>query len=125
MEQSALSLGDSVLKVPFFGSHLRAFEVILEVLRDVNLQGVLEVGARHEHLQGDKHFWDEKGRAPLAILFQDVKANAAQFVDVRMVDFRAEQTQWRDHRVLWWEVDLHLVFSTLIHSFGGPFQLNE
>ena len=130
MDQAAaqaapLSLANSVCKVPLFGSHLRAFEVILEVLRDVNLQGVLEVGTRHEHLQGDKHFWDEKGRAPLAILFQDVQANATQFVDVRVVDLRAEQTQRGHHRVLWWEVDLHFVFSTFIHSFGWPFKLYE
>ena len=122
-QPSSWSLADSVFEVPLPCPHLRSLKVLREVFSDLDLQGVLEVGTRHEHLQGDQHLGDQECRAPLVL--KDVQADAAKLVDVRVVDFGAEQTLGRNHWVLRREVNFYLVFSTLVDCLCWTIKLHE
>ena len=123
LQQSSWSLADSVFEVPLLCPHLRSLEVIREMIRNLNLQGVLEVGARHKHLQRNQHLGDLERRAP--VFLEDVQADAAELVDVRVVDFGAEQTLGRNHWVLRREVDFYLVFSTLVDCLCRTVKFHE
>ena len=74
-----------VAQVPLAGSVQGVCLVRLPVLGRVVGQRVVRVRRGKKGLNTEENRADLKGRAPLVL--KDVKANAAQLVDVRMVDF--------------------------------------
>lgn len=56
--------------------------------------------------------------------FQDIQADAPEFIDVRMIDFREEPDFWRSHGIIIWQKQFQIEFPTykgcLITSFCLP-----
>lgn len=95
-----------VLARPFFRLHDRLDLVRLPHLGDVVRQRIVGIGAAQQRLDGEQHRADLQRRAPL--VFQDVQADSAQFVDVRVVDLREEADVGWIQGVVFWEEQFEL-----------------
>ena len=62
------------------------------------VKGVIKIWGGEETLNRNQHSSYLKGWTPL--VFENVEANSANFVNVRMIDFCSKEHFGRDHRVL-------------------------
>ena len=77
---------------------------------DVVRERVVRVGRGEQRLDRQQDGADLQRRAPLVL--ENVKADAAQFVDVRVVHFGEEADLWRRHRVILGEKELQFENTT-------------
>ena len=65
---------------------------------DFLVEGIVQVCVSQQGLNGEQHGANLESGRPLFIL-ENVKADAAEFVNVRVVDFGSEQNLGWDHGV--------------------------
>ncbi len=82
----------------------RTLFVSLPVQGHVVGERIVGVGSAHEGLDGEEDGAHLQGRTPLVL--EDVQADAAEFVNVGVVDPCEEAHLWRHHRIVLWEEEL-------------------
>lgn len=97
--------------------------VSLPGIGDLLIQRIIQVGQGHQGLNGEQDRSDLKRRRPLVL--QDVEADSAELVDVRVVDLRSEENLWWDHGVLVWQEELAVEDAALIWSLTWASDLDE
>eukprot|EP01084_Bolivina_argentea_P143793 252456_1 len=89
----------------------------LPVLRDVVGERVVGVGRRHEDLDAEEHLANLERGGPLVL--DDIEADAAELVDVGVVDAGEEAHLGRDHGVLLGEEELEVEDAALVGGLRG------
>lgn len=106
-----------VLARPLFRLHDGLDLVRLPHLGDVVRQRIVGIGAAQQRLDGEQHRADLQRRTPLVL--QDVQADPAQFVDVRVVDLREEADVGGIQGVVLREEQLELEEAALVGRAAG------
>jgi len=88
------------LEGPFLGSLDGTFLILFPEISNFLIEWIIQVWKRHQSLNGEKDRSDLKSWRPL--VFQDIKANSSQFIDIWMVDLGSEEDLWWHHWVLVW-----------------------
>ena len=96
--------------------------VRLPRVSDFLIQGIIQVGQRHQCLNGEQHRSNHQGWLPLFL--EDVEADAAKLVNVGVVDLGSEKNLGRDHGVLIWQEEFAVENATLIRSLCGACDLD-
>ena len=74
---------------PVARSCVVALPVVLVHRGDLGHERIIRVGVGQQRADGEKHLGDGERRRPL--ILEDVQANGAICIDVRMVNFRSER----------------------------------
>ena len=106
----------SILNSPFSCSLYCAFRVSFEEVGNFLVEWVVKVGCAHQCLNREEYGSNLEGGTPF--ILEDVKANSAEFINVRVEDFRTEKNLWSDHGILIWEIEFSMEHTTFV---GGSF----
>ena len=117
------SLRISVLQGPIFGLSGGANRVGFKVFSDRLVKRIIKVGSGKQNLDRQQDRSDLEGGAPLVL--QDVEADAAQLVDVGVVNLRAEENLGWRHGVLLGQEELTVEEAAFIGSAGRSGQLHN
>ena len=113
----------SVLLGPFASLLNRTVFVVLPVIGNSLVERVVYVGGGHEGLDRKEHSLDLQGRAPLVL--ENVQADAAEAIDVGVVDLGAEEDFRWDHGILFREEKFSFEQTSSEGCFIGSRNLNE
>jgi len=111
-----------VLKGPLLGLLESTFLILLPVVSDLLVKGIIEVGSGHKCLDRKKDSSDLESRRPLGL--KDVETDAAELVDVGVVDLSSEKNLRWHHGVIVWQKELTVEDSALIRCLSGTSDLN-
>lgn len=112
-----------VLESPLLGLLDGSVLVSLPGISDFLIQRIIQVWERHQGLDGEEDGPDLESGRPLVL--QDIKADAAELVDVGVVDLCSEEHLWWDHWVLIRKEEFAVEDATLVWSFGWTCDLHE
>lgn len=112
-----------ILLGPFTGALDRTVLIVLPVICNGLIQGIVDVWCGHERLDREQDGLDLQGGAPLVL--EDVEADAAEAIDVRVVDLRAEENFRRDERVLLWQEELQVEEAAFVGTVGWAGDLHQ
>ena len=87
------------------------------------VQGVVQVGERHQGLDREQHRSDLQGWRPLVL--EDIEADSAKLVNVGVVDLGSEEDLGWNHGVLLGQEELAVKDSALVRGLGRAGNLNE
>jgi len=107
---SGVECSHGILSSPFSGSSLVFRLVSLVDLSDLWHQRIIWVGVSQQGADGEENLGDGKGWRPLFL--EDIEANGAIGVDVRVIDSRCEVDLWWLEGVVGWEVDVKEEYTT-------------
>ena len=102
LESPLLSLLDGLLLVGLPG------------ISDFLIQWIIQVGQRHQSLDGEQDRSDLESRRPLVL--QNIETDSSKLVDVGMVDLGSEQNLWWHHWVLIWQEKLAIEDSSFVRG---------
>jgi len=105
-----------VLECPLLGFPDGALLVLLPVVSDRLVQGVVEVGERHQGLDGEQHRSDLQRWGPLVL--EDVQTDSTKLVDVGVVDLGSEKHLWWHHWILVRQEKFAVEKTSLVWSLG-------
>lgn len=77
-----------ILEGPLLGSLDGAIGVLLPVVGNLFVKGIVQVGCRQQDHNREQDTGDLEGGTPLVL--EDIKADTAELIDVRMVDLGTE-----------------------------------
>ena len=112
-----------VLEGPLLGLLDGAVLVSLPGIRNFLVQRIVQVGERHQGLNGEEDRSDLESGGPLVL--QDVEADSAKLVDVWVVDLGSEEHFWWDHGILIGQEELAVEDAALIGSLTWSGDLDE
>jgi len=96
---------------PLPADPLRVLLILLIVLCYICSKRVIGVRCAQKSLYRKKDSSDLKSRRPF--VFQDVQADATQFIDIRVVDLGQKPDLRWSHRIFFWQKELQFEDSTL------------
>lgn len=111
-----------MLESPLLGLLDGTFLVLLPVVGDLLIQGVVQVGQRHQGLDREEHRSDLESGGPLVL--QDVQADSTELIDVGVVDLGSEENLWWHHWVLLWQEELAIEKSSFVWGLGWTSNLD-
>ena len=111
------------LQGPFLGCLDGCLLISLPCIGDLLIQGIVQVGQRHQGLDGEEHRSDLESWWPLVL--EDVEANSAEFVDVWVVDLSSEEDLGWDHWVLLRQEERAGENTAFVRSFSWSGNLEE
>ena len=106
----------SVLLGPLSGALNCTVLIVFPVIGHSLIQRVINVRCGHQSLDRQENGFDLKCGTPFGL--EDVEANAAKSVDVRVVDLRAEEHLGWDERVLLGEEQFQVEQTTFVGAVG-------
>ena len=110
------------MESPLLGPLDGTFLVLLPKVGDLLIQGVVEVGERHQGLDREENRSDLQSGRPLVL--QDVQADSAELVDVGVVNLGSEEDLWWHHWVLLWQEELAVEETAFVWGLGWTSDLD-
>ena len=110
------------MESPLLGPLDGTFLVLLPKVGDLLIQGVVEVGERHQGLDREENRSDLQSGRPLVL--QDVQADSAELIDVGVVDLGSEEDLWWHHWVLLWQEELAVEETAFVWGLGWTSDLD-
>ena len=113
----------SVIQGPLLGLIDGGLLIGLPGIRNLLIQRIIQVWQGHQGLNGKQNRSNLQSRGPLVL--EDIEANSAKLVDVRVVDLGFEEDLWWDHGVLVWQEELAVENTSLVWCLSWAGNLDE
>lgn len=113
----------SILLSPRFRLCNGARFVVLPVVCNSLIEGIIYIGCRHKSLDGQKDSLNLEGGRPF--VFKNIEANAAESIDVGVVDLGAEEALGGNHGVVFRQEELKVEETTFVGGVCGTSNLHE
>ena len=105
-----------MLQSPFFRSLDSSFLILFPEISDFLIKWIVQVWKRHQSLDGEEHGSNLESRRPF--VFQNIKANSTQLIDIWVIDLGSEKDLWWHHRILIWQEEFTVEKTSFIWSLS-------